>query len=90
MGTIAQYWKAIMAFIAPGASLLLAAMQDNSLGGSVITANEWYTAAITCVITSSVVAAKGSAPTEQQRRQVLAEEVSHRETAMQRIREEGP
>jgi hypothetical protein len=83
METLAQYWKAIVAFIAPGASLVLAAMQDSSLGGSVIVSNEWYTAIITCIITSSTVAAKGNALTKQQRRQVeeeRLERMSHGET----------
>lgn len=60
MNKIAPYWKAVVGFVAPGATLLIAAMQDGSAGGSVITQNEWVTAALTCVITSGAVLAKGN------------------------------
>ena len=52
---IAPYAKAIAAFVGPAIPLLLAAMQDGSLGGSAITSQEWLTAAAACFVTSGVV-----------------------------------
>lgn len=53
----AKYWKAAVGFVAPGASLVIAAVTEGSPGGSAITSAEWITAAATCVVTSAAVAA---------------------------------
>lgn len=54
---MSKYWKAILAFVAPGATLVIAAVTDGSQGGSTITTSEWITAVATCVVSASVVAA---------------------------------
>ena len=56
-----RYWKAIVAFVAPGAVLIGSAVLESSPGGSSITTAEWVTAAVACVVTSSTVAAKSNA-----------------------------
>lgn len=55
MKRIAPYWKAAVGFVAPGASLVIAAVLPGSDGGSAITAAEWITAAATCVVTAGAV-----------------------------------
>lgn len=52
---IRPYTKAVVGFIAPGAVLLGSAVTDASVGGSSITAAEWVTAAVACVVTSAGV-----------------------------------
>lgn len=52
---IKPYAKAVIGFVAPGAVLLIAAVQPGSDGGTVITVAEWITAACTCVATSAGV-----------------------------------
>lgn len=54
---LAGYWKAAVAFVAPGATLVIAAVTEGSQGGSTITSAEWITAAATCVVSSGLVAA---------------------------------
>lgn len=54
---LAPYAKAVAAFIGPAIPLLIAAMQDGSLGGSAITGQEWLTAAAACFVTGGVVLA---------------------------------
>ena len=55
MDRIAPYWKAAVGFVAPGASLLIAAVLPGSDGGSAITAAEWITAGATCIVTAAAV-----------------------------------
>lgn len=55
MDKIAPYWKAVMAFIAPAAVVIMAAVTDASAGGAAITAGEWITALCTAVVTSAGV-----------------------------------
>ncbi len=55
MNKFAPYWKAAVGFIAPGASLLIAAVLPSSDGGSAITLAEWITAGATCVVTAGAV-----------------------------------
>ncbi len=62
MPNLAQYWKAILGFIVPGVVTLGSAITDGSDGGSRITATEWVTALIACVLTAGAVAAKANAP----------------------------
>lgn len=55
MHKLAPYWKAVVAFVAPGAVVLTASVQDASAGGEAITAGEWVTAACACIITGAGV-----------------------------------
>lgn len=62
MKKIAPYWKAAVGFVAPGASLIIAAVLPGSDGESAITQAEWITAAATCVVTSGGVYAVRNRP----------------------------
>lgn len=62
MNKLAPYWKAIVGFVAPGAVNLVAALQDGSKGGDVITQSEWIGAGLACVITSAAVFAIPNKP----------------------------
>lgn len=55
MRKIRPYAKAVVAFVAPGAVVLTAAVQDASPAGEAITSGEWITAACACLITSASV-----------------------------------
>jgi hypothetical protein len=55
MDRIRPYWKAIIAFVAPGAVVITSAVTDASAGGQTITTGEWVTAACACVVTSAAV-----------------------------------
>lgn len=55
MHRIAPYWKALVGFVAPGAVTLGSAVLESSDGGSRVTATEWVTAAVACVVTSAAV-----------------------------------
>jgi hypothetical protein len=59
---IPQFWKAIIAFVAPAAVVIGASVLKGSDGGSTITQAEWITAAVAAIITSAGVGAKGNAP----------------------------
>lgn len=52
---LSNYWKAGVAFVAPGAALMIAAVTPGSDGGSSVTLAELVTAAATCVVTSAAV-----------------------------------
>jgi hypothetical protein len=52
---IAPYWKSVVGFVAPGAVLLTAAVQDGSKAGEHISQGEWVTAICACVITAAGV-----------------------------------
>ena len=53
---VAPYWKAVMAFIVPGATLLLnSALNMSSDGGTTVTGSEWFAAILTCIVTSGAV-----------------------------------
>jgi hypothetical protein len=62
MSVIAQYWKAIVGFIAPGAVIIGSAVTESSDGGTAITTSEWVTALVACVVTSAGVAWVANAP----------------------------
>lgn len=62
LSKIPQYWKAIIAFVAPAASVIVVATLPSSAGGGMITKTEWIGAAAAAIITSAGVAAKGNAP----------------------------
>lgn len=55
MNKIAPYYKAVVGFVAPGAVVLTAAVNEASPGGTAITAGEWVTALCACVITGAGV-----------------------------------
>lgn len=55
MTKVSQYYKAIAAFIAPGAVIIGSAVQDSSAGGSAIVTAEWVTAVVACVVTAAGV-----------------------------------
>jgi hypothetical protein len=54
------YWKAVLAFFAPAAGILIFAVNEASAGGESITQGEWVTALCTAVVTAGGVAAKGN------------------------------
>lgn len=56
---VRRFSKAIVGFIAPGAVLVIASVQDGSPGGEAITAGEWWTIAATCVAAAGGVAITG-------------------------------
>ncbi len=55
MNSFAPYWKAVVGFVAPGAVVLGSAVTEASSGGEAITAAEWVTALVACVVTSAAV-----------------------------------
>jgi hypothetical protein len=55
MDKLAPYWKAVLAFIAPGAVTIGSAVTDASDGGDRITTAEWVTALVACVVTAAAV-----------------------------------
>jgi len=59
-----RYWKAVVGFVAPGAVVIGASVQDSSAGGSAITTAEWVTAVVACVVTAATVAAVPNKPKE--------------------------
>lgn len=55
MGQVRRCAKSIVGFVAPGAVLVVAAVQTGSPGHEAITAGEWWTIAATCVATAGGV-----------------------------------
>lgn len=62
MNALAPYFKAVVAFIAPGAVILTSAVAEASAGGEAITQGEWVTAACATVITAAAVYATPNKP----------------------------
>lgn len=62
MTRLAPYFKAVIAFIAPGAVVLTSAVTEASAGGAAITSAEWVTAACATVITAAGVYAVPNRP----------------------------
>ena len=52
---ISQAWKAVMAFVSPGAVIIGSAVLTSSDGGAAITSGELVTALVACVVTSATV-----------------------------------
>ena len=52
---LAPYWKAFVAFLAPGAVVLVSAVTASSAGGESVTSGEWVTALCATVITAAGV-----------------------------------
>lgn len=55
MDRIRPYAKAVVGFVTPGAIALGAAVQSGTPGGSGVTAAEWITIAVACVVTGGAV-----------------------------------
>jgi len=51
----APYWKAVVAFLAPGVVALGAAVQVGSEGGSAVTVPEWVGIVVACFATAGLV-----------------------------------
>jgi hypothetical protein len=65
MGNWQHYWKAIIAFLVPGAVVIGSAVTSGSDGGTSITSAEWVTAVVAMIITGGAVAAgPANAPAE--------------------------
>lgn len=62
MNTFAPYFKAIIAFIAPGAVVLTSAVTESSAMGEIITQGEWVTALCATIITGATVYAVPNYP----------------------------
>lgn len=56
MNTVSRYWKAVVAFVAPGAVLIGAATLSESAAGDKITTAEWVGALVACIVASAGVA----------------------------------
>jgi len=63
MNSLAPYFKALVAFIAPGAVVLTSAVAEASAGGELITGGEWVTAICATIITGAAVYAVPNKPT---------------------------
>jgi hypothetical protein len=57
-----HYWKAILAFLVPGAIIIGSSVLGDSDGGSTITGSEWVTAVVAMIVTGAAVGVKGNAP----------------------------
>jgi len=55
---LGDFLQALIAFLAPGAAIMGVALLVSSPGGETITASEWVTAAVGCVVTSAAVEAQ--------------------------------
>ena len=55
MNRLRPYAKALVGFVAPGATVLIAAVAPGSDGGTAVTAAEAITAACTCLVTAGAV-----------------------------------
>ena len=64
---IAPYWKAVVAFVAPAATILTSAVTETSAGGTAITPGEWVTAVCACFITAAAVYAVPNVPRRSRR-----------------------
>ena len=62
MNALAPYFKAVVAFIAPGAVVLTSAVTEGSAGGVAVTPGELITAACATVITAAAVYATPNRP----------------------------
>lgn len=55
MDKLGPYLKALVGFITPGAVLIGSAVTEASDGGTKITAAEWITAVVACIVTGGAV-----------------------------------
>lgn len=59
---VRYYWKAVIAFVAPGAVVIGSAVHPDSVAGEAISSGEWVTALVASVVTAASVAAKSNGP----------------------------
>lgn len=52
---LGPYWKAVLAFIAPGAVIIGSSVLETSDAGTAITSAEWITAAVACIVSAGAV-----------------------------------
>lgn len=64
MDALAPYWKAVIGFVAPAATVIISAVTEASDGGTAVTGAEWITAACTAIVTASLVYAIPNKPKE--------------------------
>lgn len=50
-----HYWKAILAFLVPGAVIIGSSVTSGSDGGTTITTAEWVTAIVAMIVTGGAV-----------------------------------
>ena len=50
-----HYWKAILAFLVPGAVIIGSSVTSGSDGGTSITSAEWITAVVAMIVTGGAV-----------------------------------
>jgi hypothetical protein len=62
MSKVSSYTKAIVAFVAPGVVTIGGALTANSDGGGNVTAYEWVSALIACLVTGGFVYALPNKP----------------------------
>lgn len=59
-GALGRFLGALVAFLAPGAAVVGAAVLTASPGGEQVTAGEWIAAAVACVVASAAIEAQVS------------------------------
>jgi len=64
VNALAPYFKAVVAFIAPGAVILTSAVTESSARGELITSGEWVTAICATIITGAAVYAVPNTPAQ--------------------------
>lgn len=74
MNRLAPYWKAFVAFVAPGAVVLGSSVLDGSDGGSTITLAEIVTASVACIVSAAAVYRVPNVETENDRRDDAGQE----------------
>lgn len=52
---VPKYWKAVVGFVAPAATVIVVSVTPGSDGGSAITKAEWIAALAAAIITSATV-----------------------------------
>lgn len=57
---VGRYRKAVLGFVAPGAVIIGASVTSASDGGTSITAAEWVTAVVACIVSGVAVGAVGN------------------------------
>lgn len=55
MDAIAPYWKAVIGFIAPGATVVITSLVEGTDGGTRVTGSEWLMALMTAIVSAAAV-----------------------------------
>lgn len=63
LSKLPKYYKALVGFVAPGASVIGLAVLPGSDGGTAITQPEWISAVVAAIVTSAAVGATKNQPT---------------------------